>query len=105
VHVTRVYLTRLWPIGRSRTAVAGRCSRTNPSPSTIPTNAFRDPAGPPRTRILGAGRNPGLLEDVKAIAPDRIEVLPAGTGSLPEWARERTAGEGVDVVIDALGAV
>ena len=30
------------------------------------------------TRILGTGRNPDLLDDVKAIAPDRIDVLPAG---------------------------
>ena len=55
------------------------------------------------TRILGTGRNPDLLADVKAIAPDRIDVLPAGAASLPEWARERTDGEGVDIVIDALG--
>lgn len=55
------------------------------------------------TRILGTGRNPDLLDDVKAIAPDRIDVLPAGTAKLPEWVRERTGGEGVDIVIDALG--
>src|SRR6476661_2478045 len=55
------------------------------------------------TRILGTGRNPDLLADVKAIAPDRIDVLPAGAAGLPEWTRERTDGEGVDIVIDALG--
>ena len=55
------------------------------------------------TRVMGTGRNAGLLDDVKAIAPDRIDVLPAGAASLPEWVRERTDGEGVDIVIDALG--
>jgi threonine dehydrogenase-like Zn-dependent dehydrogenase len=55
------------------------------------------------TRILGTGRNPDLLEDVKAIAPDRIDALSAGAANLPEWVRERTGGEGVDIVIDALG--
>ena len=55
------------------------------------------------TRILGTGRNPALLDDVKAIAPDRIDVLPAGTAHLPDWVRERTGGEGVDIVIDAVG--
>jgi threonine dehydrogenase-like Zn-dependent dehydrogenase len=55
------------------------------------------------TRILGTGRNPDLLDDVKAMAPDRIDVLPAGAAVLPEWVRERTDGEGVDIVIDALG--
>lgn len=55
------------------------------------------------TRILGTGRNPDLVDDVKAIAPDRIDVLPAGTTHLPDWLRERTDGEGVNIVIDALG--
>ena len=55
------------------------------------------------TRILGTGRNPDLLADVKKIAPDRIDVRPAGTAELPDWVRERTGGEGVDIVIDALG--
>ncbi len=53
--------------------------------------------------ILGTGRNAALLEDVKAIAPERIEVLPAGTADLREWARERNDGEGVDIVEDCLG--
>jgi len=55
------------------------------------------------TRILGTGRNAALLDDVRAIAPDRIDVLPAGTRPLREWALERTGGEGVDILIDALG--
>jgi D-arabinose 1-dehydrogenase-like Zn-dependent alcohol dehydrogenase len=55
------------------------------------------------THILGTGRNADLLNDVKAIAPDRIDVLPAGTAHLAEWVRERTDGEGVDIVIDAVG--
>jgi threonine dehydrogenase-like Zn-dependent dehydrogenase len=55
------------------------------------------------TRILGTGRNPDLLADVKALAPGRIDVLPAGTANLPDWVREQTDGEGVDIAIDALG--
>ena len=55
------------------------------------------------TRILGTGRNPDLLADVKSIAPDRVDVLPAGTAKLPDWVREHTDGEGADIVIDALG--
>ncbi|MFD9192288.1 alcohol dehydrogenase catalytic domain-containing protein [Streptomyces phaeochromogenes] len=54
-------------------------------------------------RILGTGRNADLLQDVKALAPDRIDVHAAGTGSLPEWVRERTDGEGADILIDSLG--
>ena len=59
------------------------------------------------TRVLGTGRNAALLEDVRrigiGIAPDRIEVHAAGSGSLADWARGHNGGEGVDVVVDCLG--
>ena len=55
------------------------------------------------TRILGTGRNPDLLDDVRSVAPGRIDVLPAGTANLPDWVHEQTDGEGVDIAIDALG--
>ncbi|MDJ0418857.1 alcohol dehydrogenase catalytic domain-containing protein [Rhodococcus opacus] len=55
------------------------------------------------TRVFGTGRNADLLEDVRAIAPDRIHVLAAGSGDLRSWTLEHNNGEGVDVVIDALG--
>lgn len=54
------------------------------------------------TKILGTGRNAALLDDVKAIAPDRIHVLAAGSRPLPDWVREHTDGEGADILIDAL---
>lgn len=54
-------------------------------------------------RIFGTGRNAALLERVKAIAPERIEVLALGERSIGEWARELTGGWGVDATIDALG--
>jgi D-arabinose 1-dehydrogenase-like Zn-dependent alcohol dehydrogenase len=56
------------------------------------------------TRVLGTGRRMSLLERVKALAPDRIEVLSvedAGV-SIRDWALGHTGGEGVDTVIDAL---
>jgi threonine dehydrogenase-like Zn-dependent dehydrogenase len=55
------------------------------------------------TRILGTGRNADLLQDVKAIAPDRIEVHATGSGDLRTWVLDHNGGEGVDIVIDALG--
>ena len=54
-------------------------------------------------RILGTGRNEEWLEKTKAIAPDRIETFALGSGSLAEWARARTGGEGVDAAVDCLG--
>lgn len=56
------------------------------------------------SRILGTGRNRELLERVKALAPDRIEVMELGSGSTGDWAKELTGGDGVDFVISALGA-
>jgi D-arabinose 1-dehydrogenase-like Zn-dependent alcohol dehydrogenase len=56
------------------------------------------------SRVLGTGRNDELLERVKALAPNRIEVLKLGDKSSGEWAKTLTDGEGVDFVISALGA-
>jgi D-arabinose 1-dehydrogenase-like Zn-dependent alcohol dehydrogenase len=54
------------------------------------------------TTILGTGRNRGLLDRVKSLAPGRIEVFAVGTRPVHEWAMERTGQEGVDAVIDTL---
>ena len=44
-----------------------------------------------------------LLDRVKALAPNRIEVHALGRGSTSEWVKSRTGGEGVDFMISALG--
>jgi D-arabinose 1-dehydrogenase-like Zn-dependent alcohol dehydrogenase len=71
------------------------------------------------TKILGTGRNQKLLDRVKALAPERIEVLsvpnapsqpsPASGGGqgggadpLVAWAKKVTDGYGVDGMIDCL---
>ncbi|HSV80441.1 MAG TPA: alcohol dehydrogenase catalytic domain-containing protein [Ramlibacter sp.] len=56
------------------------------------------------SRILGTGRDQELLRRVKALAPERIEVMELGAGSTAEWAKSRTGGEGADFAISALGA-
>ncbi|WP_428155937.1 alcohol dehydrogenase catalytic domain-containing protein [Brevundimonas sp.] len=55
------------------------------------------------TRIFGTGRNRELLERVRSIAPDRIEVFSTDDGGIADWVKDRTNGVGVDFVIDALG--
>jgi threonine dehydrogenase-like Zn-dependent dehydrogenase len=56
------------------------------------------------TRILGTARDRKRLDRVKALAPERIEVLPQDEGkSAADWARSLTGGNGVDAVIDCLG--
>ena len=52
------------------------------------------------TRILGFGRNRDVLAQLKALAPDRIEVLALGDRSIADWMRQRTDGLGVDVLVD-----
>lgn len=53
-------------------------------------------------RILGVARNRALLEQVKAIAPARIETWSVEDGPMDKWVRELTDGEGVDVALDCL---
>jgi alcohol dehydrogenase len=65
------------------------------------------------TKILGTGRNAALLDRVKVLDPQRIDVLavpnapaqgasPAQPDPLVAWAKAATHGEGVDGVIDCL---
>ena len=60
------------------------------------------------TKILGTGRNQNLLDRVKALAPERIDVIsvldgpPAPADPLVGWAKKLTDGYGVDGVIDCL---
>src|SRR5215469_2977946 len=42
------------------------------------------------TKILGTGRNQALLDRVKALAPEQIEVLAVGKHPIHEWAAEFT---------------
>jgi D-arabinose 1-dehydrogenase-like Zn-dependent alcohol dehydrogenase len=53
-------------------------------------------------KVLGTGRRPELLTRVKALAPDRVEVLSVGPQPIRDWALGLTDGEGVDAVMDAL---
>ncbi len=60
------------------------------------------------TKILGTGRNQKLLDRVKALAPERIDVLsvpnaaPGPADPLVAWAKKATDGYGVDGMIDCL---
>jgi len=55
------------------------------------------------TKVFGTGRNQSLLDRVKAVDPDRIEVLAVGDDTrIGDWVRGLTAGYGADLVVDAL---
>jgi alcohol dehydrogenase len=55
------------------------------------------------TRILGLGRNRDVLAQVKALAPERIEVLALGEAPIADWLRQQTGKMGVDALIDCSG--
>lgn len=54
--------------------------------------------------ILAVGRRADLLERVKALAPERIHTFSVteDAGTVADWARAVTQGNGADVVVDAL---
>jgi alcohol dehydrogenase len=63
------------------------------------------------TKILGTGRNAALLNRVKALSPQRIEVFAVGDAKGPPaggvdplvpWAKSLTESHGVDSVLDCL---
>jgi D-arabinose 1-dehydrogenase-like Zn-dependent alcohol dehydrogenase len=54
-------------------------------------------------RIFGTGRDRKHLARLKAIAPDRIEVFSLEDGSIADWVKGLTNGEGADAAIDCLG--
>lgn len=53
-------------------------------------------------KILATGRDRDMLDAVKAIAPDRIEVFSFKDGSITDWVMSQTAGDGVNAVLDCL---
>lgn len=55
------------------------------------------------TRILAVARNRELLEEVRQLAPSRIETHSLHDGPIEPWAMELTGGLGVDLVVNCLG--
>jgi threonine dehydrogenase-like Zn-dependent dehydrogenase len=55
------------------------------------------------SKVLCTGRNRDLLNSVKAVSPNSIEVFSTEDGSILEWVMAQTDGKGVDAAIDCLG--
>lgn len=56
------------------------------------------------TRILGVARNKDLLDRVKALAPERIEVHSThDSESVEDWVKRVTNNEGIDLYVDCIG--
>ena len=55
------------------------------------------------TRILGLGRNQALMQQLRALAPGRIDTLTLGDADIEAWVRDRTDGLGADLLLDCSG--
>lgn len=55
------------------------------------------------TRILAVARNKALLEEVRQLAPQRIETHSLLDGPVAPWALRQTHGDGVDLLVNCLG--
>ena len=53
-------------------------------------------------KILAVGRNEGLLERIRQIAPRRILTHSTAQGAAEGWAKSHTGGTGANVVLEAL---
>ena len=97
------YLGTAYSALRKADAGPGRTVLVDGISGTLGIGALLNALAMGVTRVFGTGRDKQLLADVKAIAPDRVEVLAVGDGDLREWVLQNNGGEGVDIVIDALG--
>jgi D-arabinose 1-dehydrogenase-like Zn-dependent alcohol dehydrogenase len=98
------YIGTAYAAIRKAGAAPGRTILINGVTGTLGLGATLIALGRGVTRILGAARDVNRLERVKALAPERIEIVAMEEGkSVGEWARSLTNGYGVDAVIDCLG--
>jgi D-arabinose 1-dehydrogenase-like Zn-dependent alcohol dehydrogenase len=96
------YLGTSYGAMKKADAVAGRSMLVDGISGTLGLGAALLGLAMGITRILGTGRNRQLLERVKKLAPDRIEVHALDDGATAAWAKRLTGGEGVDFMISAL---
>lgn len=86
-------------------SLVGKSVLINGISGTLGLGATLVALGRGAARIYGTGRNTALLERVKALAPERIEVFSTDAGSVADWVKSRTGGSGCDLMLDTLGAV
>jgi len=82
---------------------AGSAIAINGITGTLGAGATLLALGMGATRVLGFGRNRDVLARLKALAPDRVDVLALGDAPIADWVRARTGQLGVDALIDCSG--
>lgn len=82
----------------------GRSLLVNGATGTLGLGAVMLALAMGSTRILATARDHDRLARVKALAPERIEIMSyQDGGSVTEWARSHCGPDGCDAVIDCLG--
>ncbi|WP_406437249.1 alcohol dehydrogenase catalytic domain-containing protein [Streptomyces sp. NBC_01613] len=103
--------TRLGYLGTSYAAVkklgplAGKSLIVNGATGTLGVGVTLVALALGVSRIFAVARGVPLLERLKELAPDRIEIFSNRGGGTEAWVRSRTGGRGADFMIDTLGAV
>jgi alcohol dehydrogenase len=104
--VTFEHAARFGYLGSSYAALkqaevrAGSWVLINGATGTLGVGAVLFALGMGASRILGLGRNRDLLARVKALSPNRIDVLAIGDRPIAEWARACTDGYGPHAIVD-----
>jgi D-arabinose 1-dehydrogenase-like Zn-dependent alcohol dehydrogenase len=105
------YATRLGYLGTAYAAVrklgplAGKTLIINGATGTLGVGATLIALALGVSKIFAIARGVPLLERLRELAPNRIEIFSNSTGSTAEWVNSRTDGRGANFMIDALGAV
>ncbi len=99
------YLGTAYSAVRKLGPLAGRTVLINGGTGTLGVGATLFALAMGASKILSVARGEALLERLKALAPNRIEVFSNRDGGTADWARSATGGAGADFMIDTLGAV
>jgi alcohol dehydrogenase len=99
------YLGTAYSAVRKLGPLAGRSVLINGGTGTLGVGATLFALALGAAKVLSVARGEPLLQRLKALAPNRIEVFSNGDGGTADWARSVTGGIGADFMLDTLGAV
>lgn len=85
--------------------LAGKSLIINGATGTLGVGATLFALAMGAAKIYAVARGKPLLEQLKQLAPNRIETFSNEDGSVAEWVKSKTGGSGADLMVDCLGAV
>lgn len=85
--------------------LAGKSLIINGATGTLGVGAVIFALAMGASRIYAVARGKPLLERLKQLSPERIEIFSNTEGNVARWVRSQTEGSGADFMLDCLGAV